>query len=658
MQNRFVNYIVSIILIISFIKIFFSWIFLPHIIGGDWPYYSNNMLVDFHMLPPLWMSQTNGLGGVNADFPIYTYLHITIGLFVNVLHIPWNIVYKVTWFWLSLILGIFSIIFLYKSVKKQASLWELTLASFLYVCNSYFLMLAGGGQMGILLAYAISPLLLGMCIRFFSSNTTIKHFIKGAISIGLLTGVEILFDPRITYLTVSGMLLYCLFYYFFVKKTSIKLLFLYWSVAFFLVFLLHSFWILPFYLFKLLSVPSGLTSSGSFAFFSFADFPHAFAFLHPNWPENIFGKVYFLQPEFLIYPLFAFLGLLLTKKIPKELQIKYIYFGFIGLIGVFLAKGVHDPFGQINIWLFNHFPGFNLFRDPTKYYLFIATAYSVMIPFSLSVVLIFLKNKIYQTAVAVIALLLLLFPVRQGLVDELTGTFQYVPIPQEYTNLATFISSQKTFYRTLWVPNQSRFRFTSNNHPMLIASDIFASNSASTITNKLKNPPEEKYLQDISVKYIIIPDDTTKEIFISDRKYDDKQRQIFIRDLDTIPWLQKKSFNNIVVYKLQSTKNHFWLTGQGAMQVTENTNSNYTLNIDIKNPQILVFAENYHPGWIAKDNNKEIKSIKTKEGLNSFYLPAGKYTLHIVFIPDQYQIYFEMISLGSLIFSLVVICLI
>ena len=34
--------------------------------------------------------------------------------------------------------------------------------------------------------------------------------------------------------------------------------------------------------------------------------PHALSLLHPNWPENLFGKVYFLQPEFLILPILAF----------------------------------------------------------------------------------------------------------------------------------------------------------------------------------------------------------------------------------------------------------------------------------------------------------------------------------------------------------------
>ncbi|MEK9184848.1 MAG: hypothetical protein AAB866_01630, partial [Patescibacteria group bacterium] len=47
------------------------------------------------------------------------------------------------------------------------------------------------------------------------------------------------------------------------------------------------------------------------------------------------------------------------------------------------AKQPFPPFGQINVWLFQHFPGMIMFRDPTKWYVLTAVSYAILIPFSL-----------------------------------------------------------------------------------------------------------------------------------------------------------------------------------------------------------------------------------------------------------------------------------
>jgi hypothetical protein len=158
--------------------------------------------------------------------------------------------------------------------------------------------------------------------------------------------------------------------------------------------LLHSFWILP----ALLIHQNAFTQLGgvtptidSVTYFSFAKFENAISLLHPNWPENIFGKTYFMKPEFLILPLLAFMSIFFVKK---EKQNKLIlYFILLGIFGAFLAKGSQDPFGNIYLWMFQHLPGFFLFRDSTKWYTLVAISYAILIPFSIRSVYKFLKNK-------------------------------------------------------------------------------------------------------------------------------------------------------------------------------------------------------------------------------------------------------------------------
>ena len=102
-------------------------------------------------------------------------------------------------------------------------------------------------------------------------------------------------------------------------------------------------------------------------------------------------------------PILAYSSLLFISKIKDQrskIQIKnqkfdnnvamkqfnngaIIFFALLGLVGAFLAKGASPPFSEINSWLFQNFPGMNMFRDSTKFYSLIALSYSVLIPFSI-----------------------------------------------------------------------------------------------------------------------------------------------------------------------------------------------------------------------------------------------------------------------------------
>ena len=84
--------------------------------------------------------------------------------------------------------------------------------------------------------------------------------------------------------------------------------------------LLNLYWVLPLLMLKentLDALGSAYTTVGALRFFSFADFSHSLSLLHPNWPENLFGKTYFLQPEFLLLPMLAFSSLLFVKSLKR-----------------------------------------------------------------------------------------------------------------------------------------------------------------------------------------------------------------------------------------------------------------------------------------------------------------------------------------------------
>jgi len=72
---------------------------------------------------------------------------------------------------------------------------------------------------------------------------------------------------------------------------------------------------------------------------TYSKFENTISLLQPNWPENIFGKAYFMRPEFLILPMLAFSALLFIHKAQKEKRELIVFFVIIGLLGAFLAKG-------------------------------------------------------------------------------------------------------------------------------------------------------------------------------------------------------------------------------------------------------------------------------------------------------------------------------
>ena len=167
---------------------------------------------------------------------------------------------------------------------------------------------------------------------------------------------------------------------------------------------------------------------------------------------------------------------------------RFVILGFalLGLIGIFLSKGANDPFGYIYLWLFETVPGFVMYRDPTKWYLFIVLAYIVLIPFSTFSLYQWFqqhakKKKIY-TILPILFLILifsvLLFLIRFAVLGQLGGTLSHREAPLEYMQLKELLNKDTQFSRTLWVPKMQRFGYVDQQHPAVEAATILnATNS-------------------------------------------------------------------------------------------------------------------------------------------------------------------------------------
>ncbi len=510
-----------------------GWFLAPEIIGGDWPYYFAETVKEKAFPPPVWVYwASNGLGGIDPVRGLHAFESFLAVVGTQWFGLPWPVVYKIGWFGLFLVLSFGCSVLLWRRVFPDvSSAWPAAFAGLIYTTNTYILMVTGGGQMGVALAYSVAPLVITSFI------------IKSAVFSGIILGFQIMIDPRIAYITMIGVVTYLISNFKYEKSNIPRNYFLPLAIAIGF----NAFWIVPMIVLRFNPIDamgSAYTSVGSVKFFSFADFPHALSFLHPNWPENIFGKTYFLQPEFLVLPILAFSSLLFGRK-DKNI----LLFSLLGLIGVFLAKGAGEPFGWIYVWFFEHFPGFVMFRDPTKFYVLTAISYSMLIP----IALVYIGKRletITGLALATTCILFWLFVHRQAVSGNLGGTFARRSVPNEYIALKDFLVAQPEFFRTLWVPRQSRFAFNSSLHPAVEAQPLLGATSSASLFASLRDSKTRRTLEDVSVKYIIVPSDYHGEIYISDRRYDDAKREALDHTLSQVPWLRKLPFSGFSLYRV------------------------------------------------------------------------------------------------------------
>ena len=485
------------------------------------------------------------------------------------------------------------------------------------------------------------------------------------IGTGIALAIQIAFDFRLAYLSIGTALVF--FFVRVITQKNVSFVPIYGLLAACIVPLfLHAYWILPLIIFRE-SATSGLGGEylnvDALSFFSFADFSHAMAWLHPNWPENIFGKTYFLKPEFLLLPILVYGSLLFAKK-PKAI----IYFALLGLLGVFLAKGVNPPLGSVYRLLFEHLPGFVMFRDPTKFYTFISISYSMLIAFTLSRVqqVVFGKWKRAANFLPFIAIglwVVLLFPAFRG---NLKGTFQMTAYPDEYKKLTNLLASSEKNTRTFWIPVRSRFGYFSYMHPAIEASFVLADTDIASVSAWLARADTSVKLARQRVKYVIVPFDSEKEIFVSDRRYDANVEKTYHTLLSSTPWLTRVSgLEDLTVMENPMIYPYVWEEGitdssVEPLSITIHRQTDIDVIKEKYMDSVVVLSERYDPLWTAVSPLGEIGSKSTWDNLNSFEIPSGWSSFTLTYKPQRYVdigVWISLVTFSGIVGYYVVITL-
>ncbi len=685
-MKYFIKILFILLIFVIIGDVYSSWFIHSNILSGDWPFFYNENIQYTPLFPSAWSpTHNNGLGGNNQAFFIDQYLYFSMSI-TKIFHLPWNIGYKIFWYFSFLLCSIGSSYYFLSKVGNQFSTIVKLIGVLIYTTNTYILLVVGGGQMGYALAYAIFPFIftrIYLAYGYFEGKKkNIYRIIYNVLFSGLVLGVLLTFDPRIFYIGIISIFLF-IFIQLIGSSSSLKEFYKNILGKFVVIliipaiasFLYNLSWLLPLLLYHQNPLTTGnqdYTAVSGLQFLSFATFPNAFSLLHPNWPENIFGKIYFMRPEFIFLPIFSAIGLI-TITCNREITKKnggvhmVIIFMFFLLVGAFLAKGLQQPFPQINQFFFSYIPGFSMFRDPTKFYLLTALSFTFLIPYTIenSFSLLRKKSKTVKPFIkyfmAILFLSIWSFQIRFALQQQLQGTFLRTnqSIPKEYIVLKNRINNDKSFYRTLWLPKQQRFSFSDDNHPIVEFNALF-SNKKDKSGSLLQKKENQILLQDLSIKYIIVPDDISSEIFVKNHTYDNSQYIHTIAILNKISWLRRKeSIGKLVIYEVPDPQPHIYLQNNNPVHVVKVNNTEYMLTF--KNTTIhngLVFSEAYDPHWIIKGTkNMTVTHLKTEAGTNRFVLDkTGTYTLTLSYAENSGYllgryiiIFFYVVSLFALL---------
>lgn len=349
---------------------------------------------------------------------------------------------------------------------------------------------------------------------------------------------------------------------------------------------------------------------------------HAFSLHHPFWnsKEIVWFEVNKIPIYYWLIPFFAFLGLFLQRKNPK-----FIFFGFVTLLGVFLTKQVGNPLPDVYPWLYNNFPGFNAFREATKFYIYIILGYSILIAglvdwiFTKSVKKIFSGIKYLLVFVIVI---LFLVNAKYLITGDIGTMFASKKIPDDYFIFKNFVLDQKEYFRTFWTPRDSRWSFYSTNHPRVGNVDVFSSLWRKLLQIGDYEDPNIKNLMGVfdkdysnfffdlaSIKYVAVPIRTKQnddDLFFYYGGRDDAEiRDKYVSALDEVPFLKKINIGTkeIEVFENKDFKPHiFSIADIFALDNTFNLEKKYDFVKEKfkKDFYFIVSPKNDAPNYLTK----------------------------------------------------------
>jgi len=654
-SNKIISFIIKnkypIVLFVITLITHWIWYFKFGIMThGDWRFWYGENLQEFFSPNFIWTNLlSHNLGQVVSMITIYP-AYAMYG-FLAKIGFSYALAERIVFFFPASLISVFSSFFLIKKILKSEK--AAFIGALLYSFNTYFLKIQNS-HLTIGVAYALAPFVLLAFINLLE-----KKKLKTAIIFSLLFSLMGYYEMRIVYVLSCVLFLYFIFHLF-SQKISKKDFIIYSKLlllSLIIIFLLNSFWTLP-----LLNIPTDVYSSaaerGLFGN-NFLDINYALTLFYPFWHKGeIIPFVNQEIPSLMWFlPIFAFSSLLFWKKNKNVL-----FFSFISLLGILLTKQVSPPFSGLYPWLYNNFPGFDLFREASKFFILIAFGYSVLLAFIFLTIFNLFKRKYLANIFFLLATVLLLLNSTALITGKINYLFLGRDVPEEYCKYKDFIRSQKDYFRTLWVPGLGRFGYYDSFHPVATVEMLrytFQLYGTEYLTS-LKYFFDDHFINKLSIKYVVLPYDSLEEGYYL-HSPSKMELEKFLKNYD---WLKRLNVGNdkIIVYENENYWPHIYSdSGLNYYQTNASEfgdfaqNQNLYLNSDLeKNDYLLDKLDNIivpieaDPDKIAEmklavDKTTDAKEQKKLQGNLDLYaknLFFKDFKLQIP-VKANYKIYFK-----------------
>jgi hypothetical protein len=589
--------------------------------AGDWNHMATSTVAGLWKNWGAW-SGLSGLGAVNIQIPFNGFF----GVWSLIAHLGGNYdtAAKLTFFIpISLMLFLSPYALLrYQRFSPLAAF----VGSVFYGSNIY----AITNNPAFHFVYALAPLLVLLLLRALSSE---ERSPSKWLIFALAYSIGIAYEVRIMYIVTVVLVMAALWFNF----RQIMKQYRYVLFTAVVVLILNLYWLLPTYFGGGAAAIAAVANRGLFGNNLF-DMTSAFGVFPWNWTGGLQNILFQKQPVigfYLLVPIAAFAALLNIKTEGNERRRLILFYSWIALIGVFLTKQSDAPLPGLYQWLYFHFPGFNLFREASKFYLITALGFAGLLAATCESHWLTHGAKFNKSVAMVMAALVVTlgvvnyYPAVTGNIQGLFTSAKEIP---EYSTLRTFLDKQPQYFRTLWLPTYPIWGLNSITHPETTAqflSDGAWSNlyryqpqlvSGHNYINMLHSKLAEEAANSASVKYIIVPLPEVVTTLNDPISPYGMPRSAYVKALDRISWLKRLDLGsrNLAVFENKSYQPHVFPVAQktglsmlnnpsqhfNGMQVPQSikfqSDSPTELTVQIRGARnifLLDFAESFSPGW-------------------------------------------------------------
>ena len=153
---------ITVFIVICIVIVFHNLFLAGSAVFGDAPYFYSQGLKELVGLPNLWTTRGISFGGINLFIFIYPVMVIygALGTFLNLSN---DLIIRLVFYYPAFIFGGLGVYYLCKQLKLSKTVTFF--ATFVYLINTYFILLVDGGQVGVMLACGLFPFVLNFLLR-------------------------------------------------------------------------------------------------------------------------------------------------------------------------------------------------------------------------------------------------------------------------------------------------------------------------------------------------------------------------------------------------------------------------------------------------------------------------------------------------------------